>query len=270
MPGHGQAPVPPATADQLLAVTNPPLTGATDEPSQQGVLGVHAGRGPGVVGRSDGADGVYGQGAHNGVVGRSSAAQHSGVWADNTGGGVGVAGTSDAAGGVGVYGRGGQLAGRFQGNVEVTGDINVGGDVILQNADCAEEFDVEDETSTEPGTVMVLGREGALRVCAEAYDRRVVGVVSGAGSYKPAIILDRRVPPTMATRSPVALIGKVFCKVDASQAPIEAGDLLTTSGTPGHAMKATDRDAAFGAVLGKALVPLRCGRGLIPIVVALQ
>jgi hypothetical protein len=65
-------------------------------------------------------------------------------------------------------------------------------------------------------------------------------------------------------------VGKVYCKVDADFAPIATGDLLTTSSTPGHAMKATDRAKAFGAVIGKALAPLHAGRDLIPILVALH
>jgi hypothetical protein len=35
-------------------------------------------------------------------------------------------------------------------------------------------------------------------------------------------------------------------------------------------MKATDPARAFGGVLGKALAPLRRGRGLLPILVTLQ
>jgi hypothetical protein len=58
--------------------------------------------------------------------------------------------------------------------------------------------------------------------------------------------------------------------VDANREPIEVGDLLTTSPTPGHAMKATDPVRAFGAVIGKALHPLKTGHALIPILVALQ
>jgi hypothetical protein len=58
--------------------------------------------------------------------------------------------------------------------------------------------------------------------------------------------------------------------VDASNAPIEVGDLLTTAKTRGCAMKATDVARAFGSVIGKALRPWREGQGLIPIVVALQ
>jgi len=66
------------------------------------------------------------------------------------------------------------------------------------------------------------------------------------------------------------LVGKVYCKVDSRYAAIEVGDLLTTSPTPGHAMKALDREQAFGAVIGKALRPLAEGQGLIPILIALQ
>jgi hypothetical protein len=57
---------------------------------------------------------------------------------------------------------------------------------------------------------------------------------------------------------------------DASESPIGVGDLLTTSQTAGHAMKATDPRRAFGAVLGKALGSLKEGHGLLPVLVALQ
>jgi hypothetical protein len=66
------------------------------------------------------------------------------------------------------------------------------------------------------------------------------------------------------------LLGKVYCKVDAQFAAISVGDLLTTSPTPGHAMKAADPSKAFGAVIGKAMGPLNEGQGLIPILIALQ
>jgi hypothetical protein len=58
--------------------------------------------------------------------------------------------------------------------------------------------------------------------------------------------------------------------VDAGASPVEVGDLLTTSETPGHAMKAGDPEKAFGSVIGKALRPLAGGRGLIPVLIALQ
>ena len=163
--------------------------------------------------------------------------------------------------GPGIFGQGAP-AGRFEGDVEVTGDIR------LLNADCAEEFDIAGVEAIEPGTVMVLGEEGDLKPSDHAYDKRVAGVISGAGGYKPGIVLDKQ--PTQRSRLPVALLGKVFCKVDAGPAPVEVGDLLTTSDTPGHAMKAGDASKAFGSVIGKALRPLKTGRGLIPILIALQ
>ncbi|MHB8674710.1 MAG: hypothetical protein ACYDAK_13670, partial [Candidatus Limnocylindrales bacterium] len=71
-------------------------------------------------------------------------------------------------------------------------------------------------------------------------------------------------------RVSVALVGKVYCKVDADYGPVDVGDLLTTSPTPGHAMKADDRNRAFGAVIGKAMASLDSGSSLVPILVALQ
>lgn len=159
-------------------------------------------------------------------------------------------------------------AGFFRGNVHVTGVLSVDQDICCTNADCAEEFDLANPELVDPGTVVVLGAEGSLHRSQRAYDKRVAGVISGAGDYRPAIVLDRQ--GQTAGRKPVALLGKVFCKVDASYAPIEVGDLLTTSDTPGHAMKADDPRNAIGAVIGKALRPLGEGQGLIPILIALQ
>lgn len=142
------------------------------------------------------------------------------------------------------------------------------GDILLMNADCAEEFDVADPAAT-PGTVLVLGSEpGRLQPSEVAYDTRVAGVVSGAGSYRPGIVLDRKGP--REGRRPVALMGKVFCWAEADSAPIRPGSLLTTSAQPGCAMAVTDRVRAFGAVLGKALAGLERGRDLIPVLVTLQ
>ncbi|PGH96159.1 hypothetical protein [Bacillus thuringiensis] len=220
-----------------------------------GVLGISKGNGKaGVAGVNEEGDGngVYGRSKKgNGVVGYSSSNIH-----------AGVAGANDNSAGVGVYGKGGRLAGMFEGNVQVTGDI------ILSNADCAEDFDIFEADTIEPGTVMIFGNEDSLQQSQYAYDKRVVGVISGAGNYKPGIILDKQ--QSRMNRKPVALMGKVYCKVDASDAPIEVGDLLTTSDTPGHAMKANDPFKAFGAVIGKAMQPLKEGKGLIPILVALQ
>jgi hypothetical protein len=151
--------------------------------------------------------------------------------------------------------------------LHVKGNI-IATDVLLRNADCAEEFSISETETIEPGTVMVLDQGDTLQQCRKDYDRKVVGVVSGAGDYKPALLLDRQTDQT--NRLPIALMGKVYCKVDARYGSVEVGDLLTTSLTPGYAMKATDPGKAFGAILGKALQELESGMGLIPILVTLQ
>lgn len=209
----------------------------------EGVHGISHSIAAGVAGYNDNAGaGVFGQSQNfDGVVGESHSNQHAGVTGRNTAGG---------------------MAGFFDGNVVVTGDIT------LTDADFAEEFDVTATTEIEPGTVMVLDHYGAVQPSRQAYDKRVAGVISGAGAYKPALILDKQ--HSSGNRMPVALVGKVYCKVDARYASIEVGDLLTTSDTPGHAMKADDPFKAFGSVIGKALRPLKAGQALIPILIALQ
>src|SRR5262249_57826463 len=109
---------------------------------------------------------------------------------------------------------------------------------ILNNGDCAEEFDVLGDEEPEPGTVMALGSGGRLRQSTDAYDKRVAGVIAGAGGLKPGIILGRNAKS--GRRWPIAIAGKVYCRADARYSAIAVGDLLTTSGTPGHAMKAED------------------------------
>ncbi|HKR24442.1 MAG TPA: hypothetical protein VJS15_04225 [Allosphingosinicella sp.] len=167
--------------------------------------------------------------------------------------------------GVGIYAFGKRFAGLFEGNVHVTGTLTHG-----KGADCAEDFDVaEDAGVVEPGTVMVLDDDGALRPSTSPFDARVVGVVSGGGQYRPAIVLDRR-DGDAGNRLPIALLGKVSCQVDASLGPIGVGDPLTTSATPGHAMSARSEAGSAGTILGKALEPLESGKGLIAVLVGLR
>jgi hypothetical protein len=273
-----------------------------------GVLGTSK-SGIGVVGQSESSEGVRGQSSarhHGGVVGINSA-DGPGIYGTSTTGtgvsgrsenGVGVFGTSEHHEGVhaetrsmttaaiavyqsnpnserpALYARhaGGRVVALFEGSLVVTGDIDLtgpGSDIRLTNADCAEDFDVRGATKSEPGTVMVLGDDGALSESSRAYDRRVAGVVSGAGEYKPAIVLDSR-RDTTENRQPIALVGKVLCKVDAQFGAIAVGDLLTTSSTRGHAMTASDPARSFGTIIGKALRPFPSGRGLIPVLVALR
>lgn len=186
----------------------------------------------------------------------------------------GICGAIDASNtdGAGVTGIG-RVAGRFYGdvfttgNVRIDGGLNVSGQAVYPNGgDLAENFATV-ETGIAPGTVMTIYDEDDLRPCIRAYDKAVIGVISGAGSYQPGIIFGGNGQPD--AQVPIALTGKVFCKVDASFAPIHVGDLLTTSTTPGHAMHADPKQAS-GAIIGKALRALEKGQGMIPILITLQ
>ena len=112
---------------------------------------------------------------------------------------------------------------------------------------------------------------GQVRLASVPSDPRVLGVATG----EPGVCLSGRVTaesgrtePAAVSRVPVALSGIVLCKVDASAEPIAVGDLLTTSATPGHAMRAAN--PAHGTVVGKALEPLASGTGLIRVLVMLR
>ena len=187
----------------------------------------------------------------------------------NAKGGAGWFGGSGVDGDLLVFAAGAAGTAASQAAVWIKGST---GDVVLQNADCAEDFDVQDDPGVEPGAVLTLSDSGPLTLSHAAYDRKVAGVVSGAGGLRPGIVLGRTSPDGNPCRHrwPIALSGKVFCKVDAEESPISVGDLLTTSPIPGHAMAARDHARAFGAVIGKALAPLSAGRGLLPVLVALQ
>jgi hypothetical protein len=75
-------------------------------------------------------------------------------------------------------------------NVTASGHITAA-DVILSGADCAEEFDIANARELEPGTVVVFNREGAITQSILPYNKRVAEVISGAGSYRPGVVLGR-------------------------------------------------------------------------------
>jgi hypothetical protein len=255
----------------------------------------------GVYGASENGIAIYGYSA-NGVAiqgetqiadavnGLCHSNQHAGVAAHNDGGGSGLwaigtpagyfAGDVQITGNIGVSNLSASGSVSVATNASIAGSMTVNGDHhclgtmyakldVVLGSDCAEDFDITPNAGVEPGTVMVLSDNGALRASHDPYDKRVAGVISGAGDYRPGMILGRSESPL--DRMPLGLVGKVYCKVDTKNAAIEIGDLLTTSGTPGHAMKAEDSARAFGAVIGKALRNVSAGeKALIPILIALQ
>jgi hypothetical protein len=154
---------------------------------------------------------------------------------------------SNDSGGIGLFGEG-AIAGQFHGNVEIQGgNLTMLNGADVQLADFAEDFDISGEEEIDPGTVVVLDHEGSVRKSRTAYDKKVAGIISGAGNFRSAITLDRQ--KSQGNRISIALMGKVYCKVDAQYAPVEVGDLLASSPTPGHAMKAADPLKAFGSVV---------------------
>ena len=96
------------------------------------------------------------------------------------------------------------------------------------------------------------------------YNRRVAGVVSGANGLSVGVVLGNL--PGYEDAPPIAMSGRVWTLCDASDSAIEPGDLLTTSTTPGHAMKVIDYGKAQGAIIGKAMTSLsENDRGLVAI-----
>ncbi len=107
-----------------------------------------------------------------------------------------------------------------------------------QYADLAEVYN--SDADYEVGTVVVFGGANEVTQSTIDADTRVAGVIS----ENPAYLMNNG-----ATGQPVALIGKVKCKVHGK---IDKGDMLVTSSiAPGVATKSDN--PAVGSVIGKAL-----------------
>jgi hypothetical protein len=155
------------------------------------------------------AIGVYGTTADPngaGVLGENTAGGNAGEFSGN----VAVSGNMTVSGNATVQGIELQVNGQaiikshanVGGNLQVIHDLAVSGavsaagtvtanDIILPNADCAEDFDIRLGTNVEPGTVMALDERGLLQESRHSYDKKVAGVISGAGKFKPGLILGR-------------------------------------------------------------------------------
>ena len=149
------------------------------------------------------------------------------------------------------------------------GELTVNVLTIRGGADVAEPFAMS-ASAIPRGAVVVIDDEhpGQLKISERAYDTRVAGIVSGANGVNPGLSLMQLESGDGGQN--VALSGRVYAQADASNGPIRPGDLLTTSDTPGCAMKASDPLRAQGAILGKAMSPLPEGQGLVLVLVTLQ
>ena len=241
----------------------------------------------------NGGTGVFGGGSHTGVYGYSTT-DGNGVLGQTRNGGTAVRAEvggsggygvyASAHGGIGIYATGGPTgtAGVFDGRVGIgtydpTALLDVAGTAaanivqIRGGSDLAEQFNVTSaDQEIVPGLVVCLDpdRPGDLIVCHAAYDRTVAGVISGAGGMQPGVTLEQE--GVMDGATSVAIAGRVYVKADASSTRIKPGDLLTSSSIPGCAMKATDREHAQGAIIGKAMSALENGQGLVLVLISLQ
>lgn len=167
-----------------------------------------------------------------------------------------------------------------QARLDVAGTTRTSVLQITGGADFAENFEINTVAEAgrnpavgplQPGLVVTIDPQtpGKLAVSTQAYDRKVAGIISGAGGVNPGMVMSQ-VGTLADGKHPVALTGRVYCWVDASNGSVMPGDLLTTSDTPGYAMKATDSAKAQGAIIGKAMTELKDGKGLVLVLVTLQ
>jgi hypothetical protein len=186
-----------------------------------------------------------------------------------TNGGITIFQGGNVGIGTGVYVPTSRLA--VKGNIAVvSATSNALVAEIGEGLDYAEGFDVSVHPveNIEPGAVLVIDPDdpGKLRLSTEPYDSKVAGIVAGAKGLGSGVRLGAG-----QFDYDVALAGRVYCMVDAGETDVRPGDLLTTSATPGHAMKVTDAMRGQGAILGKAMDKLEKGRkGQILVLVTLQ
>lgn len=137
--------------------------------------------------------------------------------------------------------------------------------------DYAESVDIAGErTSYEPGDIIAIdgSSPGRFDKPSTPYSRLVAGVYS----TKPGLVGRRTTAdrPDRVAEVPMAMMGIVPTKVCTENGPVQSGDLLVSSSTPGYAMKGTDRDRLPGAIIGKALASLESGSGVIEVLLSLQ
>ncbi len=154
------------------------------------------------------------------------------------------------------------------GNVRCDGAFTGGG------ADVAEAFDMEGtKADYEPGDVLVISpaSDSKIMKCSSPNSTAVAGVYA----TKPGVILASTDAETdIESLVPMGIVGVIPTKVCSENGVIRRGDLLVTSSTPGHAMKAIPVVVSgiviypVGAILGKALENFdTSGTGMIKVLV---
>jgi hypothetical protein len=183
--------------------------GHTTVPNASGVFGAHNNGGTGVFGNSDKGDGVRGRtGASdksglvagndattpapvgvpggNGVFGYTTVPNASGVFGAHNNGGTGVFGLSQK--GIGIHGAG-KVAGHFDGNVEVMGDLILNGasfsDLLRRVAA------LEQEVARLTGTVPPPSTKPSISVSSRGSGSGAQFTVTGSGFLANKIVTIR-------------------------------------------------------------------------------
>lgn len=175
--------------------------------------------------------------------------------------------------------------------VDYLGNVHIDGSVQSPAADYADLLPVAE--TVEPGDVLVIGPDGKLIRSDVSYATNVAGVYStdpgfvGGGvaanadeSDPEQLALKASLPDLLTDESlervPVAMAGAVPCKASAENGAIQPGDLLVSSDTPGHAMRADPLEVdgvefySPGTILGKAMESLDQGTGVILVLISLN
>jgi len=127
---------------------------------------------------------------------------------------------------------------QFQGQFSLVSGSTL---VATYSADLAEYY--EGDAEYEIGTVVVFGGDKEITITNQMNDTRLAGVVGSKD--KAAYVMYDDCP---GMKNLIALAGRVPCKVVGR---VKKGDMLTTSSTPGYAVKALN--PTLGSIIGKAL-----------------
>jgi hypothetical protein len=200
--------------------------------------------------------------------------------AESSVGQVSIKTNSAAVGGLFIQGSVGQTASLFaildsSGNglmsVDASGNLRVKGTIRggYGSPDYAENITVSDP-SIGAADVVALdpARSESVVKSTVPYSPQVIGVISTS----PGFVTNADKPDIDdASQRPLALSGRVPVKVTDENGPVVAGDYLTSSSTPGYAMKATHAGTVIGRAMGNfdgseestACGAFKCGKVLM-------
>jgi hypothetical protein len=178
---------------------------------------------------------------------------------------------------IAAYPSSARVAGSAVFIVKSTGEVRADGayygasfNTVSGAADVAERINTSEWM--EAGCVVEIDPDhpGFFRKSSSPYSTKVAGIISTS----PGVILgnsfDEATDDWEDNRPVLAIAGRVPLQVTVENGPIQIGDLLVSSSTPGVAMRGSDAEACMGTVVGKAMEPLENGEGTIVVQIMLR